>query len=282
MSAIDYTEVTVVVDPNEPWTDLLIAEFGELGFESFQETLEGFKAYIPTVDFNAELLNQISLAEDEQGLVHYSFSIKKIDSQNWNQIWESNFEPVDVEGQCYIRAPFHTPKHNYPYEIIIEPKMSFGTGHHETTTLMVQWGLETDFASKAVLDMGCGTGILAILAAIRGANPVTAIDNYIFAYENTVENIQRNNTPDIEVLHGDASLLGDTMYDIVLANITRNVLMEDIPKFVEVLNPQGELFMSGFFAQDMPDIVGQAESCGMKFLGYKQNKEWVAVRLIKA
>jgi ribosomal protein L11 methyltransferase len=281
MDSINYVEVTAKVSPIEPWTDLLIAELAEIGFESFEETSEGFKAYIPAGDFDEEKLDAIVLPEEEASNVMFHFEIKHIDSKNWNEVWESNFEPVDVDGKCYIRAPFHPEKTGYQYEILIEPKMSFGTGHHETTTLMVQWELETDFEEKSVLDMGCGTGILAILARMRGASPVLAIDNYIYAWENTLENIQRNNTPDIKVEHGDASLLGNERFDIILANITRNVLLEDMKVYASVLKPSGTIFISGFFEADLNELVSEAEKYGLKYSAHKQNKEWVAIKLVK-
>lgn len=159
--------------------------------------------------------------------------------------------------------------------------MSFGTGHHETTTLMVQWMLETDFRGKYVLDMGCGTGILAILAAKKGADPLLAIDNYPYAWENTIENAARNQTPNIRVKLGDASLLGKETFDIILANITKNVLLEDMEVYASVLKSGGELYISGFFADDMKEITYKAANNGVKALAHKQNKEWVAVKLHK-
>jgi len=281
MNYTNYIQVTALVNPAQPWSDLLIAELAEIGFESFEENLKGFKAFIPEEDFNPEQLDSVTLAEDEDHNVTFSFTVEKINSRNWNQEWESNFEPVDVDGKCYIRAPFHPQKNNYPYQIVIEPKMSFGTGHHETTTLMVRWMLETDFQNKPVLDMGCGTGILAILASIKGADPVVAIDNYPYAYENTQENIVKNNTLNIKAFLGDATLLGNKKYDIILANITKNVLKEDMKTYSNVLKKNGLLFISGFFHEDMQEIVDLASQYDLEETGFKQNKEWVAVRFKK-
>ncbi|MFW5725276.1 MAG: 50S ribosomal protein L11 methyltransferase [Bacteroidota bacterium] len=281
MSNTDYIQVTAIVTPAQPWSDLLIAELAEIGFESFEENLKGFKAFIPAQLFSREKLDAITLPEAPGEEVSFNFTTEIINSQNWNQQWESNFEPVDVKGKCYIRAPFHAAVSNYEYQVVIEPKMSFGTGHHETTTLMVEWMLETSFEEKSVLDMGCGTGILAILASMMGANKVMAIDNYPFAWENTIENIEKNNTPNVKAQLGDATLLGRENYDIILANITKNVLKEDMKTFAQVLNPKGLLFISGFFAEDMDELVSIASTLGLKASGHKQNREWAAVKFEK-
>jgi ribosomal protein L11 methyltransferase len=277
----NYIQVTAVVNPPQPWSDLLIAELGEIGFESFEENLKGFKAFIPVELFDEEQLNSITIPEAEDEDVTFSFTVETINSRNWNQEWESNFEPVDVNGECYIRAPFHEEKPDYKYQIVIEPKMSFGTGHHETTTLMVQWMLETSFEGQSVLDMGCGTGILAILAAIKGASPVLAIDNFPYAYENTLENIEKNGTSYIRAELGDASLLGEEKFNIILANITKNVLKEDLAIYADVLKDKGMLFISGFFYEDMNELTELAAHFGLKYSGHKQNKDWVSVKFNK-
>ncbi len=281
MNSTDYIQVTALVTPAQPWSDLLIAEMAEIGFESFEETLKGFKAYIPFADFDEKMLQKVKLEDVEEGEVTFEFSWETINSRNWNQEWESNFEPVDVDGKGYIRAPFHQAGEGYEYEIVIEPKMSFGTGHHETTALMVHWMLETSFRNKAVLDMGCGTGILAILAAMKGAGPVLAIDNFPYAYENSLENIKLNGTTHVRAMLGDASLIGGEKFDIILANITKNVLKEDMHIYADVLQKNGLLFISGFFYEDMEELVKLAQELGMTKTGHKQNKEWVAVKFTK-
>jgi ribosomal protein L11 methyltransferase len=278
---MDYVELTCRVAPLEPWRDILIAQLADAGFESFEETDDGFKAYIPSGEFNEAVLQEALLLPDSKETPQLAFDVFHINSKNWNQVWESNFEPVLVDDRCYIRAPFHEPRPEVEHEIVIEPKMSFGTGHHETTFLMTQWLLDTDFQGKSVLDMGCGTGILAILAAKKGARPVTAIDNYIYAFENTMENIIRNNAEEVKVLHGDSTLLGNETFDVIIANITKNVLMADMEKYAEVLNSKGSLFLSGFLEKDREDIVNQAARFGLKYKGEKQQKDWLAVLLEK-
>jgi ribosomal protein L11 methyltransferase len=281
MNYTNYIQVTAVVTPPQPWSDLLIAELADIGFESFEETLKGFKAYIPFEDFDEQKLKGIQLEDTGEDDVTFTFSVETINSRNWNNEWESNFEPVEVDGKCYIRAPFHEEKPEFEYQVVIEPKMSFGTGHHETTSLMVQWILETDMNNKSVLDMGCGTGILAILAAMKGADPVLAIDNFPYAFENTIENVEKNNTSNVRTLMGDASLLGQEKFEIILANITKNVLKEDMKTYVSVLNPGGLLFISGFFFEDMDELTRLTEALGLRKMGHKQNKDWVAVKFQK-
>lgn len=281
MSSLDYVELTCRLNPLQPWSDIFIAELADIGFESFEENDHGFKAYINASDFNEQLLNEVFSPEGNEAKPGVEYEFIKIDGKNWNQLWESNFEPVLIGNACYVRAPFHPARPDVELEFVIEPKMSFGTGHHETTSLMVEWLLEETFEGKSVLDMGCGTGLLAIMAARKGARPVTAIDNYIYAYENTIENAQRNNTPHINVLHGNAGLLGKETFDILIANITKNVLLQDMEKYVSVLNPEGVLLLSGFLEKDRADIIECVQSLGLTFAGEKKKKDWLALRFVK-
>ena len=276
---MDYVEVTYVVKPLQPYSEILISRLAEAGFDSFEETDTGFKAYVEGKSFSDNILQNIELFEDEEN-VEVSYSVKKIDNTNWNQVWESNFTPVLIDD-CYIRAPFHEKKEGCKYELLIEPKMSFGTGHHETTSLMVRWLLEIDFKGKKVLDMGCGTGVLAILAEKRGAIDVMAIDNYIYAYENTIENIERNNCKNIKAVLGDATALGDEEYDVVIANITKNILIEDMHAYDKVLKKDGFLLLSGFFADDKQQLLDRAKDFGLKYSGEKTEKEWMSLCLKK-
>ena len=276
---MDYMELCCKLDPLEPWREILIAQLSDIGFESFEETHDGFKAYIPVSLLDEELLEEACMlpASDKNPIL--ARELKHIKTINWNEEWERHFEPIQVDDQVHIRAPFHEPQPHMPYEIVIEPKMSFGTGHHETTRLVVRWMLETDMTNTSVLDMGCGTGILAILAAKMGAARVVAIDNYMFAYENTLDNLERNGLPGVVARHGDAGILGDEVFDIILANITRNVLLEDMKAYHSVLRPGGLLFVSGFLQIDKQLIVDHASRLGFLCEGEKTIDNWVGLRL---
>lgn len=252
----------------------LMALLGELGFESFVEEGNDLSAYIQSSQFNSTILHK----EDywPENIDPLKFSWKVIPDQNWNAVWESNFEPVTIAGRCHIRAPFHPTVEDIEYQLIIEPKMSFGTAHHETTALIIEYLLDIDLTAKKVLDMGCGTGVLAILAAQRGANEITAIDIDEWAYNNTLENIQRNNTGFINVYQGDVSLLKDQTFNIIIANINRNILLADIPDYVRCLDDKGLLLLSGFYLDDLSAITDKAVAEGLKFISHKEQNKWVA------
>lgn len=281
MSSINYVELTCRLNPVLPWSEIFIARLAEIGFESFEETDNGFRAYIGADEFNESLLGEVFSPEGNTQMPEIDYDFIKIDGQNWNKVWESNFEPVLIGNACYVRAPFHEPLKGVELDLVIEPKMSFGTGHHETTSLMAEWLLEESLGGMAVLDMGCGTGLLAIIAALRGARAVTAIDNHIFAYENTIENARRNNTPWISVLHGEAALLGNETFDVIVANITKNVLLQDMEKYVSVLNHGGVLLLSGFLEKDKFEMISVVTAHGLKFSGQKKKKEWLALRFVR-
>ncbi|MFO8067271.1 MAG: 50S ribosomal protein L11 methyltransferase [Bacteroidales bacterium] len=277
---MDYVEVTFNLFPRQPWADILIAQLADIGFDSFEETDSGFKAYIEGSGFDEnELKDVIPEILKKEG--KYTYKVKTINDENWNQVWESNFEPVLIDDKCYIRAPFHESNPAVAYEIIIEPKMSFGTGHHETTSLMVKWLFEIDLKGKTALDMGCGTGVLAILASKLGASKITAIDNYIYAYENTIENVERNFCKNINTVLGDASALGKEKFDVIIANITKNVLLDDMEKYDSVLNKGGVILFSGFFDDDKNQIEAKASDLGLAYKGIKNEKEWASLCFIK-
>jgi len=266
------------ITPTQPASDILIAELGELGFESFVETETGLSAYIQKSDWNPLILSQV--ASLNSGKYNIVYDKEEIAPVNWNNEWEKNFEPIEIDETVSIRAPFHevgTLKHN----LIIEPKMSFGTGHHETTHLMVQHLLALDLKDKKVLDMGCGTAVLAILAEKLGAKPIDAIDIDAWSYENSIENIERNDCKNISVFEGDASLLIDQVYDVIIANINRNILLSDMNTYNKVLKNNGIILLSGFYTEDIPFIHAATSPYGWtKELSLERNN-WVGLRYFK-
>ncbi|WKX74875.1 50S ribosomal protein L11 methyltransferase [Zobellia laminariae] len=277
MSNTIYIEYNFSVTPLQPGSDILIAELGEVGFESFLENEDGVLAYIQKNDWNENILETVEILDSE--LFKVSFELKEIEQENWNATWEQNFEAIQVADQCVVRAPFHE-KPNVQYDIVIEPKMSFGTGHHETTHMMLQFILENDFEGKDVLDMGSGTGVLAILAAMKHANHIDAIDIDNWCYLNAKENVERNNCEHISVFEGDSSLLGNRKYDIILANINRNILLADISVYADNLKENGTLFLSGFYEEDIPLISETCLKAGLKFEKNLQKNNWVAVKYV--
>lgn len=270
---MNYTEVSYTVFPQR-YSDIVMAAFADYGFESFEEKESNFSAYIPQVNFNKDTFKELDIFRNPEIKIEYEF--KTIQSQNWNALWESNFEPVVIEDICYIRAPFHPAKKGMTYEIIIEPKMSFGTGHHETTTMMVKLLLEQNIADKNVLDVGCGTALLAILACKIGAAHITAIDNEEWAFQNAKENILHNNTSQIEVLYGNISMLLNRHYDFILANINRNVLLDEMPSYSNCLDTNGLIILSGFYETDLGIINKKASQFALKFLRYINTNNWCA------
>ena len=265
MSTI-YLAYHFLVEPKELGSEILIAELGEKPFESFMETENGFSAFIQKDLWTKNLLNDIYLLRSPEFVI--SHTIEEIDQVNWNEEWEKNFEPIDVDGKCHVRAPFH-PKSNANFDIIIEPKMSFGTGHHETTHMMIQHLLETDITNFKTLDMGCGTAILAILAEMKGAKPIDAIDIDNWCYQNSIENAERNNCIEIAVYEGDAALLKNKKYDLIIANINRNILLNDMQQYVDCLNQKGILLLSGFYTEDIPFIDASCTEKGLTFINSK-------------
>ncbi len=277
---MDYLELNCNMYPFSKWaTDIFSSMLADAGYESFVDTETGTLAYIPKVYFNAEILKDIANNDIFNG-ISIQFKKKVIKQQNWNAVWESNFAPVIVNDKCIIKAPFHDVKKTYPYEILIEPKMSFGTGHHETTSLIIENILELDFTGKTVLDMGCGTAILAILASMRNAKHITAIDNDLWAYNNSIENIKKNNINNIEVHHGDAKLIKGKYYDIILANINRNILLEDIKKYAACMETGAILILSGIYTTDMNIIKSECNKYRLKFNSLREKNKWAAASFV--
>lgn len=272
-----YIELDFKITPLQPHTDILIAELGYCGFESFVETEDGVTAYIQEQDYNDALLDEVQILNSSE--VNITYTIKTIAQTNWNAEWEKNFEPIWVANRCYVRAPFHDSKSS-EFDIVIEPKMSFGTGHHETTHMMLQFILDHDFSNKSVLDMGCGTGVLAILAEKKGAVAVDAIDIDNWCYENSLENIERNHCSAISVQEGDVSLITESKYDCILANINRNILMNDLPRYTKSLNKGGVVFLSGFYNVDIPVIESLCNSLNLKLEAQQEQNNWVALKFV--
>lgn len=274
----DYQEVHVVINPLEPAREILIANLSELPFESILETANGFKAYMP-----AELWQEAYLSifkdfdlEDTRITVNQ----KIIPAKNWNVTWESDYDPIVVDGRCRIRAPFHASGEE-KYEIEIMPKMSFGTGHHETTYLMVRMMLDMKFKGKEVLDMGCGTGVLAILACKMGASEILAIDIDPWSYENSLENVSRNACRMIRVKQGDANLLPSAgTFDIILANINLNILLADTKAYAQCLNKGGILLLSGFYKEDLQVITAACETEGLSLENFIEKNNWVSAKYV--
>ncbi len=277
MSNNVYIGYEFTVQPIQPAVEILIAELGYAGFESFVETDNGVTAYIQKEEWYDAILNDIQILNSDEFEISYTFS--EIEQTNWNAEWEKNFKPIIVDNICSVRAPFHE-KPNTEFDIIIEPKMSFGTGHHETTHMMIQHILKNDFTNKSVLDMGCGTGVLAILAAFKNAKPIDAIDYDNWCYLNSLENVQRNNCKHITVLEGDASLLVNKSYDIIIANINRNILLQDLKTYASCLYKGGILFLSGFYNDDIPIITAECEKFMLKFEEKLERNNWVSLKFL--
>jgi len=272
-----YIEYNFNVSPLQPGTEILIAQLGLVNFESFDETKTGVKAYIQKTDWDETILNDIQILQSKEFEISYNKS--EIAQVNWNSEWEKNFQPIEVNGDCVVRAPFHKP-YNVTYEIIIEPKMSFGTGHHETTFMMLQFILENEFKGKSVMDMGCGTAVLAILTEKRGATRIDAVDIDEWCYENSVENVERNHCKSISVFQGVASFLEGKKYDVLIANINRNILLQDMEAYSKSLERGGELYLSGFYKEDLSLITETCNNLGLEFVENKERNNWIAAKFV--
>lgn len=269
IKALDSAEINT-----EMVREILVAELGALNFESFVNKDDGLQAYIQEDAFDEQAVKDLYI------LYNPNFEIKievnSIEQQNWNAEWEKNFEPIEVDGKCVVRAPFHDKK-EVEFDIVITPKMSFGTGHHETTHQMISQILNLEMKSKRVLDMGCGTGVLAILAAMKGANSITAIDIDEWAYLNTMENVLENNCDQIVVKLGGAELIGEDSFDFVFANINLNILLNDMSAYTSVMHSGSKIIFSGFYTSDIPLIDKKAASLGMYSIGKMQKNKWAAL-----
>lgn len=272
-----YIEYDFKVSPLPLGNEILIAELGQAGFESFVEHEEGVKAYIQKEEWDTTILDEIFILGSSEFTI--TFQKTEIDQVNWNAEWEKNFTPILVDDTCAVRATFHE-SFNVRYEIVIEPKMSFGTGHHETTHMMIQYILEEDFKDKEVLDMGCGTAILAILAEMKGAKRLDAIDIDPWCVENSKENVSRNNCKAITTILGGAAVIPAIQYDTIIANINRNILLADMKTYVAQLKMGGSLFLSGFYNEDLPIITACCNKLGCTFVTNKERNNWIAAKFV--
>jgi ribosomal protein L11 methyltransferase len=279
---MNYYEIKFFCTPNDEIAkDVLVSLLGDLDFESFSEDKDtNVLGYIRENSYSEKAVK--SMIASFPLSVDISFTAQLIIARDWNEEWEKHFfQPIVIADQCAIHSTFHQNIPRVKYDIIIDPKMSFGTGHHETTGLMISFLLEMDVNEKSVLDMGCGTAVLAILASMKGANPILAVDNDEWAYNNAVENKQLNKTENIRVILGDALSLGDEKFDVILANINRNILLNDIHRYVACLNPKGTLCMSGFYAEDIPSIRETCEKVALCLLTSRTENNWAAVKFQK-
>ena len=277
-----YFEVTFTTQPcNETINDIVSALAGEIGFESFVEWEEGVQAYIQQSLFDEEALAQM-VANFPLPDTQITYTIQEAEDKDWNEEWEKNFfQPIVIGDRCCIHSTFHQDTPKTEYEILINPQMAFGTGHHETTSSIICELLDADLKDKTVLDMGCGTSILAVLASMRGAKALTAIDIDDWCVNNSRDNIELNGINNITVELGDANLLkGREPFDVIIANINRNILLADMAQYAACMHKGSELYMSGFYVQDIPAIQEKAESLGMTFVHHREKNNWAAVKFI--
>ncbi len=267
--------IRIKAKKNEDRHEIIAAWLSDAGFESFTETNEDLQAFIPEAQYNENAVIEKMNWINKQ--IPLEWDIQRIVDKNWNEEWEKSYEPVVIDGCCRIRAPFHPSDPGMAFDLIIEPKMSFGTAHHETTRLMISLMLESNLKNKVFLDMGCGTGVLAALAAKMGANSGLAIDNDNWAFENTKENLERNDISNVEALLGDEQMISGRHFDIIFANINRNILLQQIPTYLNALNPEGKIFMSGFFEEDVHVLLKSFDNSGLKLLKKRTLNNWTAV-----
>ncbi|WP_374163498.1 50S ribosomal protein L11 methyltransferase [Arcticibacter sp. MXS-1] len=278
---MDYYEFSFKVTTEEDYQrDLLLQAIAEAGFDTFEETPEGFNAYISQSAYDRDLLEKA--LTPFYAMFRFSYEQKLIPKKNWNEVWESNFEPITIDNKCFVRATFHEPRPEFPIEIVIDPRMSFGTGHHQTTAMMIRFLLEDSMQDKRVLDMGCGTGILAILARKLGASEVTAIDYDPVCYESAIENAALNETDGIQVLCGSKEAIPHATFDVIIANINRNILLDQISRYAEAMAAGGILYLSGFYNEDCAALMEEAGRYSFSFLDKKEQDNWAALKLLKA
>jgi ribosomal protein L11 methyltransferase len=276
---MDYKKVSFRFEGVEEYQkDILIGQLADVGFDSFVDEQGGFDAFIIATELNDQALADLV---SEQGF-SCGYTVEDVAPQNWNEEWEKNFSPLIISDECYVRATFHEAQPQYQYEIVIDPKMSFGTGHHQTTTMMMQYILTEDFEGKEVLDMGAGTAILGILAAKKGAKSVVAIDYDEICYESAIENAKLNNIENLVSLHGSKEVIPQQSFDVILANINRNILLDQIERYSSALVTGGAIFYSGFYeTPDLDIIKAENEKYGLSYVNHKKINDWVAAKFVK-
>ncbi len=273
-----FMEVKFNIEPIEPARDILMAELSELGYDSFEEDEDGLKAYIEKERFDSTKIRSLYVLNDRHFKI--SFDSSELPDTNWNAEWEKSYAPIDIDSKILVRALFHPPSDHHEYDILIDPRMSFGTGHHSTTRLMLRNALQKDLEDKTVLDMGCGTAVIAIFCKMCGAKDVLAMDIDENCVRNSMENCIMNHV-EIDVQKGEAHSLNGLQFDIIFANINRNVLLEDMVRYTDSLNDNGTLVISGFYEQDIKVLREKARSCGMEFINKAQELEWCALEFVK-
>ena len=275
---MEYTELDIRLKETYPYAEILVAQLNEIDFESYAENANGVKAYVQTHLLNKTAVHKIITEIKKR--TELSFNISKVKEENWNKKWEMHFQPVHINERCVVRAHFHDVFPEKEYDIMITPKMSFGTGHHETTALVMNEMFEMDFNNKSVLDIGSGTGILAILASKFGARSVLAVDIHEWAYKNGIENALLNDISNIDFIHGKVDKIQGFNYDIVLANINRNLILQDIKHYVTALNDNNsEILLSGFLKKDIPLILDKSEQLGLQLVCSKNKNKWQMLHL---
>lgn len=275
MKTLEFTFTTPTSDIQH---DMLITMLGDLGFDSFMDDDLGLKAYCSEEHRDDQAVEELLRMDAFMGV--RLLGVEEMPDKDWNELWEASYQPVVVNDRCRVRAPFHEPDPSFEFDLVIEPKMSFGTANHETTAQIITLMLETEFQGKEVLDMGSGTAVLAILAKKLGAARTVAIDNDEWAYRNAFTNCELNGVGDIEIVLGDAAAIHGE-YDVVLANINRNILLRDMHCYVDAMRPQSHIFFSGFYTEDLPFIREEAERLGLRYLRHLARNNWVAAEFVK-
>ncbi len=276
---MSYKELILSFPDNRKYEwDIVISRLSDLGFDSFWEDDRRLLAYFDKDDVDIEYIKSSIIKDAGEEII---LEVNEIEEKNWNKVWESNFDPIELRNDCYIHAPFHPEKSGFKYDLIIDPQMAFGTGHHETTLSMIELIMNLDVKEKSVLDMGCGTAVLAILAKKMGSATTWAVDNDEWAVKNSIHNAILNNTEDIEIFSGDANFVKNISFDIIFANINRNILLRDISVYNSYLNKPGYLLLSGFYERDLPMIEEEVAKIGLTKNELIKNNEWIAISFVK-